>query len=791
MVLSACGHPSEPTVTSSAYHALVYRSWYESDPANDLFSRWYGVLKSHKNWTKQRHSAGEWESLGPNQIAGRSLCLAIHPSDTGTIWMGSAGSGLWRSRNGGLGQDAWENIRTGFPVMAIASIAIDPENPHVIYAGTGENYTFEQEGSPLLTRTLRGSRGMGLLKSEDSGQNWTLLLDWSHRPNSCIWKIVVDPLDPRRIYLATNYGLMRSENSGLSWQELLAPCAATDLAIYPFRPNILYAGLGGISSPLFGLYKTIDRGQHWDRIACPVPDDAQGRVMVHISKAKPGRVVAAFSDAFQSFGILRTDDDFESTSYYTKTKDVCSYQGWYAKSLLLKDDDSQKLLIGGVDLYFDSSGTGNKLINLVHQKIRIHADFHDIISNPLDPDKVYLATDGGIYRSIDFCRSVFPTNAGYLSAQFYSGSISPSAFRMIGGLQDNKSALFENGDWRSIHWGDGTYNAFVPYNDSVLFVASQFQNLYRSADRGITWKELIEPNKLAAFVAPFALGDSEGKLLFSGGDVLFRSVDGGENWSLTSLESADEKITALATAADSPSDIVVASFNPVQGIGKIYISDDYGQSLRPAMLPDENLFIRDIAMSPWPDDRCYAATNRGIYFSINSGLNWSKLISNTFPDIPCHCILADPAKPDVLYVGTDLGLFVSFDGGRNWEESNSHPYDVVAVYDILADPHSDRLVLFTHGHGAFACDRPKPGIPSSDSNAYTGGEQISIFSGGIRIGSVSGPSGSTRLLVCDVVGRCQAYSIKMDAIHLESSAQGLYFIMHPTARSRVQTIVAP
>ncbi len=791
LLASACLPPKEPKGASASFHALAYRSWYESTPADDPFYRWFVTSKSLIGNPNPRHFSGEWESLGPSQIAGRSLCLTIHPSDTGTIWMGSAGSGLWRSRHGGLGPDAWENIPTGYPVMAIASLAIDPENPQIIYAGTGENYTFEQEGSPILTRTLRGSRGMGLLKSADAGKNWTLLLDWSHRPNSCIWKIVIDPHDTRRIYLATNSGLLRSENGGLSWQNLLAPAVVADLAQDPHNPSILYAGLGGIASPLYGLYKTGDRGQHWERIPCSAPNDAQGRIMVHISKGKPGRVVAAFSDAFRSIGILRTDDHFETTSYYTNTKDVCSYQGWYAKSLHLKDDDPKKMLIGGVDLYYDSSGTGNKLINLVHQKIRIHADFHDLISNPLDPDKVYFATDGGVYRTDDFCRTVFPANDGYLSAQFYTGSISHASFTMIGGLQDNKSAYFEQGEWRSIHWGDGTFNAFVPNDDRIIFVASQFQNLYRSADKGNTWQELIPTNDLAAFIAPFALGDSKGQLLYSGGNTLSRSFDGGKNWLSTSLESPDEKITAIAVNATTPSDIMVASFNPVQGIGKLYLSSDYGQTLRLALLPDEYLFIRDIAFSPWSDGRCYLATNRAVFASMDSGASWYPLNSNTLPDITCHCILADPEKPEVLYVGTDLGLFVSFDAGRNWEESNSHPYDVVSVYDIHVDPHTGRLILFTHGHGAFSCNRPEPRIASTDCIANAGNEQLYIYSEGKQIASLPAPPGITQLLFGDLMGRCQAYAIESNAIHLTNNAKGLHFLFHPQVRNWVKKIIVP
>lgn len=110
--------------------------------------------------------------------------------------------------------------------------------------------------------------------------------------------------------------------------------------------------------------------------------------------------------------MLRTTDRFDSIKYYTPIKDVTSYQGWYAKCLHIKDDDSSQLIMGGVDLYIDTTGTGNQLFNLILRRIKIHADMHDIISNPFDANKIYIATDGGLYRSNNFANSFFPCNGG-------------------------------------------------------------------------------------------------------------------------------------------------------------------------------------------------------------------------------------------------------------------------------------------------------------------------------------------------------------------------------------------
>jgi hypothetical protein len=87
-------------------------------------------------------SSGAWQSIGPTNIGGRTLCVAINPSDTSEVWLGSASGGLWKSNTGGIGTSAWTYIPTGFPVLGVSSIAINPADPDEIFIGTGETYNY-------------------------------------------------------------------------------------------------------------------------------------------------------------------------------------------------------------------------------------------------------------------------------------------------------------------------------------------------------------------------------------------------------------------------------------------------------------------------------------------------------------------------------------------------------------------------------------------------------------------------------------------------------------------------
>ncbi|MBK6546585.1 MAG: hypothetical protein IPG12_15105 [Saprospiraceae bacterium] len=659
-----------------------------------------------------------WESIGPNNIAGRTLCIAIHPTDSSELWMGSASSGLWKSNSGGLGMNAWKNIPTRFPVASISSIAIQQTQPNTMYIGTGEVYNYLGSNGGIATRTLRGSNGIGILKSTDGGLNWKISLDWLNKKSTAIWKIIIHPTNPNIVFAATNLGVYRSVNNGLNWSVILDLPLVMDLIINPQEPNILYAGVGGINGSHYGVYKTINQGTTWQKINSPNDTMYNGRIMLALFKSNPDKVYAAYSDAFKTIGLLRTVDEFDSTKYYTVTKDVCSYQGWYAKCLHIKDDDSSKLIMGGVDLYLDTTGTGNQFFNLILKKIKIHADMHDIISNPLDPNKIYIATDGGLFRSDNFGESFYPCNGGYISTQFYNGSLSQNSKMLLGGLQDNRTAIYSGtNQWKSIHLGDGTFSAFHPKYDTILYLSSQYQNLYNSFDQGKSWKELIPQNLNASFVSPFVMHRDNFLDIYSGGDKLLHSVDGGIQWDTTKLINKNEKITSILLSNENNNLIYFSTINTTLVESNLYVSYNAGKEIVSIDNGIPERFIRDIYLNSKNNKSIYIALGgtgqNGIMQSKDAGSTWTYPENNGLPDVPFHCILIDPRDTMILYAGCDLGIFVSFDYAKNWQAFNQHPYDVISVYDIQYSKIESKLIIFSHGHGAFKCELPDPIVVSN------------------------------------------------------------------------------
>jgi len=305
--------------------------------------------------------------------------------------------------------------------------------------------------------------------------------------------------------------------------------------------------------------------------------------------------------------------------------------------------------------------------------------------------------------------SFYPCNEGYLSSQFYTGSLSSNRLHILAGLQDNRSAIFSGKtQWTGTSLGDGTYNAFDPNNDSILYASSQYQNLYKSIDFGNKWVELIPPNPKAAFVAPFTLCKSNPNRIYSGGNVLLRSDNNGLSWDSIFLPNENEVITAIADMPNCSDEIYFATLIEASGQTKLYHSQDAGEHL---LLIDNFIperMIRDIIVDPVDETKlyiCLASYGRaGIMSSNNKGLTWNFLQNNYLPEVPMHCMLIDPNDSDILYAGSDFGLFYSIDQGNNWKSYNTHPYDLVPVYDLIFNKPNNELVIFTHSHGAYTVE---------------------------------------------------------------------------------------
>lgn len=681
---------------------------------------------------------GPWRALGPANVGGRTLCLALHPADPDVIFAGSASGGLWKSTSGGRGPAAWSYVDTGYPVLGVSSIAIEPNDPSVMYIGTGEAYSYGRSIGGEVARTTRGSYGVGILKSSDAGLTWAPSLDWTYALSRGVWRIEIHPADASILYAATTEGIYKSGDRGMTWALVHGVVMAMDVRVHPTDPDTIIASHGDLGSAGVGLYRSTDAGQSWSQLRTGLPATWSGKAQIAISPVNPDIVYASIADAGRGLGLYRSTNRGSDWSLLNGT-DVPQYQGWYAHYVLPSPFDANTLFTAGIEIHRSLDGGSTLTTQSDWTEVFMstsppegpiggpryaHADHHFAVWHPSDPRTVFFASDGGIFRSTDLGNSFESLIGGYQTSQFYNGfSNSPSDVDFaMGGLQDNFTVAYQGtGAWRRVIGGDGCWTAQHPTNPAILYGSAQYLLIVRSDDGGDNWTDISPPNQsgdATAFVAPFVLCPDEPTVLYAGRSRVYRSNDEGRNWAATnggaSLDGANP-VLALAVAKTTAA-IAYAGTAPIASRARVFTTRDGGASWRDVTgaLPDR--YPSDLAVDP-NDPLTVYVTFLGfgtshLFKSTDGGDNWLD-IGGSLPDIPTSAVEVDPVLPQVVYVGTDLGAFVSSDGGASFTPfTNGMPIGMVNDLKVFLPGRTIRAA--THGNGAWERSLFRPGILRAD-----------------------------------------------------------------------------
>lgn len=700
---------------SEALDALQWlsktRAYPDADIPSDAYANAFAWQQARMG-DPQTAATGSWTSIGPNNLGGRTLSMALDPNDTNTIWLGSASGGLWKSTTGGMGTNAWSYVPTGFPVLGVAAIAINPSNPNEMYIGTGEGYNQGTASNGLSDRTTRGTYGMGILKSTDGGNTWSYALNWSYQQQRTVWDIVINPLRPATVFAATSEGVYRSTDAGANWTQVLNVPMCMDIAMHETDTTVLLTGAGNINSANKGLYRSADGGLSWALAGNGFPNsNYHGRITIEMYSDNNDIIMAQLCDIYNTVGFYRSMDKGLNWTLVSG-HDVCSYQGWYCAGMAFKPGSPNEFLAGGVDMFYSTNG-GSNFSTLYSWVTGMHSDVHAIEVNPQHPNSIYIATDGGLYRSWNFGVSCFDCNDGYVSSQAYIGSVSQTDPNYaLSGFQDNNSLMYSGTPyWTGVYGGDGCYNLIDPVNDDNAFVAYQYLNVIFTPDHwNNSWQVISTPsnpqgNNPAAFLAPFVYSPGNTQRMYAGENDLLRSDDGGASWSVFSPSPIDSGNVIMTIGVSyTHEDSLYVATSPDFGRAKFMISTDGGASFtdRSTGLPDR--FPRRIAVDPRNSRIVYVVYSGfgtgHVFKTTDAGMSWTD-ISVSLPDVPFHCVFLDPMYPDIVYAGSDMGLYASTDGGASWFSHNTGLPDWTMVFDLAASQFDRSVLCFTHGHGVW------------------------------------------------------------------------------------------
>ncbi|MBX6332248.1 MAG: hypothetical protein IRY91_10425, partial [Gemmatimonadaceae bacterium] len=699
------------------------------------------------------YAALHWRLVGPFR-AGRVLAVAGVPGSGATFYFGAVGGGVWKTVNAGV---TWEPIFDDQRVASIGALAIAPSDSNVIYVGTGE-------------ADMRSdiTYGRGVWKSTDGGRHWQHLgLDDTQQ----IGEIRVDPRDPRIVFVAAlghaygpnaERGVFRSTDGGATWQKVLYEndrTGAIDIAIDPSNPSVIYATLWETQrtpwsqyppneGPGSGLYKSVDGGTTWTRIAGHgLPAPPLGRIGVAV--APNGRRVFALIEARSGAGLYRSDDAGATWHLLTSDANLVT-RGWYFGRVFVDPTNPDVVYVPNRSLM--RSTDGGKTFTAI-KGAPGGDDYHYVWIDPRNPRHLILGADQGTSVSLDDGRT-WSSWYNQPTAQFYH-VITDHAFpyRIYGAQQDAGSVAITSRsdvgeitfrDWFPPGAGEAGYVAPDPLDSNIVYGGDTYGAAYRF-DRTTGQVQTISPSPVAPFdqpmpertyrftwTSPLVFDPFDPHTLYFGAQVLLVTTDGGLHWraaspDLTRAQPAARRDTTPVTVANAAARgygvIYTIAPSPVQK-GLIWIGTDDGKIQRttdggahwedvtPAGLtPWSKISILDA--SPLDASTAYAAVDRHrlddfapyVYRTHDGGRHWT-LVRTGIPDgAYVRAVRADPVRRGLLYAGTELGVYVSFDDGGHWQ-SLQLDLPTAPVHDLVV--HDSDLVVATHGRGFWVLDDITP-----------------------------------------------------------------------------------
>jgi photosystem II stability/assembly factor-like uncharacterized protein len=754
---------------------------FDSVPAESRRIAW--VSRPRKSASASALGSGErqvWTAIGPKPTAtstprwgvtsGRINAVAVSPADTQVVLAGSATGGIWRSTDGGAN---FVPVSDDQADLAVGWIAFAPSNPSVVYAGMGD-----MDSSYL---------GSGVLKSTDGGQTWARVSNQT-LPDGVVARLEIDPTNPQRLYLAqylttdrsnnisSGGGIFLSTDGGVNWTKTLAG-QARDLCIHPTNAQTLYATLaerlttGSATNPA-GLYRSIDGGATWTNVPVPTLGLHSGfwDMRVAVTRADPERVYVYYGTIF--FGETRLQVSFNGgTTWQSRSlTQVDSGQFGYNTYLHVDPLDPDTVYIGSRDLFksTDGGGTWSNLTNnfsrsgsdwAYHPSLSsTHSDQQAFAFEPGHSSVVYIANDGGLWKSGDGGATLQSLNATLSLIQFNSLALHPTdAGFTIGGAQDNgtqrrlkdASTGAPTDGWDEFSGSDGGACFINPVKPDILFgtffsawvlrfkVSGSFVFTDKIIGDSNTWGDTR-----IAFYPPFT-GNGVDQRIYFGTWRLFVSDNLGDSWTAPAgtLDLTKGNRDVLSAIGVSRSNTQVIYTGSSQG--RAMVSSDGGTTWTDITAGLPNRFIERIVVDPSNPSLAYLSVSGfgtgHVFKTSDGGATWMD-VSGNLPNVPTNALLIDPLNSQVVYAGTDIGVFRSATGGGTWESFNEGlPPVPVTTFAAQA---GGRIQLATYGRGAYELTTVQAGPSSvafavSDTNTPESAGKVTLNV--TRTGDLSAP----------------------------------------------------
>ena len=711
--------------------------------------------KKEAGLTSSTFGGLSFRSIGPAWASGRISDFAVNPKNHSEIYAGVGAGNIWKTINNGT---TWTPVFDKYGAYAIGCLTMDPENPSVIWTGTGENTHQRQLGY-----------GDGVYKTEDAGASWK---NMGLKESRQIGMITIDPRNTDIVYVAAEgsiwgpggeRGIYKTTDGGTTWNKVLDISENTgvnNIVLDPRNPDVLYATseqrrrhvftkIGG--GPESAVYKSKDAGKTWNKIMTGLPTVDIGGMGIAISPVNPDVLYLIMEAAGESSGFYRSVNrgaSWEKMSTYASS-------GQYYNEINCDPKDVDKVY--STETISKVTTDAGKTWTSIGNNQR-HVDDHAIWIDPNDTKHLYIGGDGGIYESFDDGKNwIFKSNLPV--SQFYRVSVDNALpfYNVYGGTQDNNSMGgpsrninrdgVVNADWKVTVGGDGFWVAIDPDDENIVFTESQYGNAAlwdKKSEESISIRPVPgkgEKTYRWYWDTPIVISPHQKERIYMAANKVFRSGNRGRSWEVISEDltrnedrnqfkvmgkywSIDAVVKDVSTSlwglivslseSKVKKDLLYAGTDD----GVIAVTEDGGRNwTKMTTFPGipEYTFVSDILPDKFNENVVYATFNNMfnddfkpyILKSTDKGKTWTALTNKLPVNGTIHTIEQDNINPNLLFAGSEFGFYFSVDGGNEWIEFKSG-LPTIAVRDIAIQQRESDLVIGTFGRGIYILDDYTP-----------------------------------------------------------------------------------
>ena len=731
--VSLSAQPEPSRFTSELLKPLAFRnlgpfragSWITDiavpdAPPRDHQYTFYVATRNGGVW-KTTNNGTTFEPIFENQAVSSIGDVTVAPSNPQVVWVGTgeafsarssySGDGVYKSTDAGK---TWAHMGLR-DSHHIARIVIHPKNPDVVYvAAMGHLFTRNEE--------------RGVFKTSDGGKTWRKVLYVDDRTGAI--DLVMVASRPDTIYAAMydkervpwhleeggpGSAVYKTTDGGARWTKLAGGLPGgrigrIGLDVFQRNPSVVYAVV--------------------ENLTPRPPTEAEAKADRSRGLEPQERVVGG--------EVYRTDDAGRTWKKMNGPEDNVSSKAAYSFNQIRVSPADDKRVIINSDSVPNSSDGGKTWKDLRWPPTFFPDMFGDVRTmwfDPQDADRIMLGTDGGVQISYDGGKTSDYYHNLPLGEIYALGADMEDPYNIYVGLQDHEmwkgpvngwSGRVTLENWITTGEGDGMYNVVDQTDSRWLYNTSQFGDHMR-VDQARRTRASIRPTRPKGqpalrfnWNAPMHISPHNSATIYAGAQVLFRSLDRGDTWREISPDLTRNDPKKIAGRGNiTYCTITTISESPVEpgviwvGIddGKVQVTRNGGvawtdatSNLVAAGAPDERWVSRVFAS---PHDAATAFVSKTgfrhddfkpyIFKTTDFGKTWTSIAAD-LPDRPVNVIVQDRRNADLLLAGTDGGVHVSIDGGRHWVRFASN-MPTVPVHDLLVHPREQDLVVGTYGRG--------------------------------------------------------------------------------------------